>query len=70
MSLRQDEPIYTYNHQYTRQFIRKACHGRRIGANIQEFKSSLCNEIETIFQKTSKANSQEICTLMQELKNI
>ena len=41
MSLGQDEPFYTYNHQCTRHFIREACYGGIVGANIQEFNSSL-----------------------------
>ena len=68
MSLGQHEPIYTYNHQYTRHFIREACDGRRVGANVQKFISSLSSEIRTIFQNLLKSCSEDICNLMQEYK--
>ena len=45
MSLAQDEPIYICTHQHPRDFIREAFYGRRVGVNIQEFKSSVCAEI-------------------------
>ena len=66
MSLGQDEPIYTYNHQYTRHFIREACYGGRVEANIQEFVSTLCTEFKTILQNHLKSSSQDIFNLMQE----
>ena len=45
MSLGQDEPIFTYSHRYKRHIIKEACYGGTVGANIQEFNSSLCTEI-------------------------
>ena len=66
MSLGQDEPIHTNNHQYTQHFIREACYGGRVGAKIQEFMSSLCTEIKIILQNLLKSNLQDNCNLMQE----
>ena len=66
MSLGEDEPVYTYNYQYTRLFIREACYGGRAGAKIQKFNSSLCMKNKTIFQNHLKSNSKDICNLMQE----
>ena len=59
-SVSQDGPFYLYNHQYTRFFIRDACHGARFGANIQEFISSLCTEIKTVHHNLIKSNAQDI----------
>ena len=66
ISLGQDEPIYTYNHQCTQYFVREACYRGRVGAKIQEVNSSLCTEIKTILQNHLKSNSQDIFNLMQE----
>ena len=63
MFLGQDDPTYTYNHQYTRHFIGEACCGGRIVASIQEF---ICTENKTILQNLLKSDAQEICNLMQE----
>ena len=68
MSLGQDEPIHTYTDQYTRHFLRDACYGGRVRANVQEFNSSLCTVIKTILQNQLKSDSQDICNLMQEYK--
>ena len=37
MSLGQNEPFYTYNHQHTRNLKSEACCGARVWANIQLF---------------------------------
>ena len=60
MSSGQDEPIYTYNHQCTRYFIREACYRGRVGARMLEVHSSLCTEIKTSLQNHLKPNSQDI----------
>ena len=63
MSLGQGEPIYTYSHQNTRQFIREAGYGGRVGGEIQEFNSCLCTVILTILQNHKKSDSQEFLEL-------
>ena len=70
MSLGWNEPIYTYNHQYTQYFIKKASYGGRVGANIQEFISSLSMKKKTILKNHLKFNSQDTCNLIQEYKEI
>ena len=34
MSLGQEKPIYTYTHPLRKLFIREACYGGRVGANV------------------------------------
>ena len=48
--LRQVEPLYTCNCQDTVHFITAASYGGRVGANMQEFKLSLCTQNKTILQ--------------------
>ena len=69
MPLVQDEPKKTYNHYFTRHFIRRTCYGGKVGANLQEINSNLCFEIKTFLQIHLKSNSPDICNLMQDLKN-
>ena len=71
MSLGQEETPHTYNHQYTRYFIREAGYRGRVGSNIREPNSShsiLCTEIQRILQNHLKSNSQHICNVMREKK--
>ena len=68
MSLGQDEPTNTYSYQYTRYSIRKAFHGGRVGANIQEFTSSPSTKNVTNLQNLLKSNSEESCNLVHEYK--
>ena len=41
----QDEPIYTYNDNYMRWFIRQAAYGGRVCAFNQYYKSKVCDDI-------------------------
>ena len=55
---------YIDNHQNTRQFIREACYGGRVGTNIQEINSSRCSEI---LRNHLRSCSEGICNLRQEV---
>ena len=44
----EDEPIYTYNDKYMRDFVRRAAYGGRVCAFNQYYKSKHCDDIERI----------------------
>ena len=60
MSLGQDEPIQTYSHQCTRDFIAEIGFGGKVAANVQEFKSIVCGDIKTSLQNHLISNLQDI----------
>ena len=46
-----DEPIYTYNDEYMRHFVRKSIKGGRCAALNQWFKSTISDEVFEIIPK-------------------
>ena len=46
-----DEPIYTYNDKYMRDFVRQAAYGGRVCAFNQYYKSNICGDILNIISK-------------------
>ena len=47
----EDEPIYTYNDKYMRDFVRQAAYGGRVCAFNQYYKSEHCDDILKIISK-------------------
>ena len=47
----QDEPIYTYNDKYMRDFLRRAAYGGRVCAFNQYYKSKICDDILDIISE-------------------
>ena len=47
----EDEPMYTYNDQYMRLFVRQSIKGGRVCAFIQYYKSKICDAILKLIQK-------------------
>ena len=56
LSLGQYELVYTDDHQYTRHFLKETCYGGSVGANIEEYNSSLCTEIQQFFETIENPN--------------
>ena len=46
-----DEPIYTYNGEYMRHFVRQSIKGGRCSALNQNYKSNISREVFNIFSK-------------------
>ena len=79
-SLGQDEPVHTYTHPYTRHFIKEACYGERVGADIQDFESCANTNVNLTrsnllglklprdWKTISTSNKDDICNLLHEYK--
>ena len=81
ISLNGDDPVYTYTHPHTRRFIKEACYGRRVGANIRDFEPSanttILNALRSLSlglklprdcETLSTSTTDGICNFLQEDK--
>ena len=60
-----DKPIYLYNDEYLRYFVRKSIKGGRFEVLIQYYKSPFSDEVFDIFWKELK-DSVNICDILDE----
>ena len=67
----QDEPIYTYNENYMRWFVRQAAYGRGVCRFNQYYKSKSCNDVLKIISKEFcvEGNDYDIIEAYMEYKN-
>ena len=67
----QDEPIYTYNDKYMRQFIRQAAYGGRVCAFNQCYKLKHCDDILKIISEETyvRGNVYDIIEIYMNYKN-
>ena len=47
-----DEPIYTYNDEFMRHFVRQSIKGKRCSALNQYYKSNISDEVQIYFQRS------------------
>ena len=66
-----DEPIYTYNDEYVRHFVRKSVKGGRCSGLNQYYKSNISDEVFNIISKEldNKGNLREILEKYFEYTN-
>ena len=60
-----DEPIYTYNHEFMRRFVRQSIKGGRCTALNQWYKSALSYEVFSIISKELNINGN-ICEILDK----
>ena len=64
-----DEPLYTYNDEFMRHFVRKSINGGRCSALNQYYKSNISQEVFNIISKELNVNDNDIvCEMKKELK--
>ena len=62
-----DEPIYTYNDENMRHFVRQSIKGGRCSALNQYYKSNISNEVFNIISKELKVNDiDNICEIINK----
>ena len=62
-----DEPIYTYNDEYMRHFVRQSIKGGRCSALNQYYKSNISNELFNFISKELKVNDKDnICEIINK----
>ena len=62
-----DEPIYTYNDEFMRHFVRKSIKGGRCSALIQYYKSNISQEVFNIISKELNVNDNDnVCEIIDK----
>ena len=62
-----DEPIYTYNDEFMRHFVRQSIKGGRCSALNQCYKSNISQEVFNIISKELNVNGNDnVCEIMDE----
>ena len=62
-----DEPIYTYNDEFMRHFVRKSIKGGRCSALNQHYKSNISQEVFNIISKDLNVNCNDnVCEIMDK----
>ena len=61
-----DEPIYTYNDEFMRHFVRKSVKGGRCSALNQNYKSNISQEVFNIISKELNVNNnnENVCEII------
>ena len=60
-----DEPIYTYNDEFMRHFVRQSIKGGRCSALNQYYKSNIAQEVFNIISKELNVNGNDnVCEIM------
>ena len=57
----EDEPLYTYNDRYVRDFVRQAANRGRVCAFNQYYKSEHCDDIIKIINKELRVGDTKKC---------
>ena len=60
-----DEPIYTYNDEFIRHFVRQSVKGGRCSALNQYYKSTIADEVYNIISKELVVNGN-ICEILDK----
>ena len=62
-----DEPIYTYNDEFMRPFVRQSIEGSRCSALNQYYKSNISQEVFNIISKELNVNDNDnVCEIMNK----
>ena len=62
-----DEPIYTYNDEFMRHFVRQSIKGGRCSALNQYYKSNISQEVFTIISKELNVNGNDnVCEIINK----
>ena len=62
-----DEPIYTYNDEFMRHFVRKSIKGGRCSALNQHYKSNISQEVFNIISKELNVNDNDnVCEIIDK----
>ena len=62
-----DEPIYTYNGEFMRHFVRQSIKGGRCSALNQYYKSTISQEVFNIISKDLNVNGNDnVCEIMDK----
>ena len=63
-----DEPIYTYNNDFMRHFVRQSIKGGRCSALNQDYKSAISDEVFNIISKEINLNGNDnVCEIIKEI---
>ena len=60
-----DEPIYTYNNEFMRHFVRQSIKGGRCGSYNQYYKSNISDEVLKNVSKESDINGS-VCEVLDK----
>ena len=63
-----DEPIYTYNDEFMRHFVRKSIKGGRCSALNQYYRSNISKEVFNIISKELNIddNNENVCEIIDK----